>query len=167
MQRSKSAGNGSTVQARAVQYLHKEPCTGAVSERRLGAHQRAQEYLITVLAATLVIKGSITLGMMLAITYIVGQLNSPIQQFINFIRQVQDAKISLERLGEIHNKPNEDTSQGQLISNIQPNIGFDFQKVSFRYIGTSDLVLKDLTLTIPPNKTTAIVGTSGSGKIRS
>ncbi len=120
--------------------------------------------IITLISALLVIKGDITFGMMLAITYIVGQLNSPIQQFINFIRQVQDAKISLERLSEIHNKPDEDASNEQKVTNIQPDAGFRLSRVDFRYKGSSDLVLKNLSLEIPANKTTAIVGTSGSGK---
>jgi len=120
--------------------------------------------IITVLSAKLVIDGSITIGMMLAISYIVGQLNSPVQQFINFVRQVQDAKISLERLGEIHNKPDEDGPNENTIKRIDTAGDFHLDKVSFRYIGTQDLVLKQLELTIPANKTTAIVGTSGSGK---
>jgi len=111
--------------------------------------------IITVLSAKLVIEGNITFGMMLAITYIVGQLNSPIQQ---------DAKISLERLGEIHNKPEEDSQEGELIVNVQPTEDFSLKNVDFRYTGSPDLVLKDLSLKIPANKTTAIVGTSGSGK---
>ncbi|MEL6813150.1 MAG: ATP-binding cassette domain-containing protein, partial [Bacteroidota bacterium] len=120
--------------------------------------------LITILSAKLVIDGSITLGMMLAISYIVGQLNGPIQQFINFVRQLQDAKISLERLGEIHNKEDEDGVNNNLVSDIPEEEDFQLRDVSFRYIGSHDLVLKDLSLTIPANKTTAIVGTSGSGK---
>lgn len=129
-----------------------------------GLINELKNILITVLAATLVIKGSITLGMMLAITYIVGQLNSPIQQFIYFIRQVQDAKISLERLGEIHNKEDEDSLVKNQVTNIAPHSGFELDHVNFRYTGSSEEVLKDLSLYIPPHKTTAIVGTSGSGK---
>lgn len=120
--------------------------------------------LITVLSAKLVIDGDITLGMMLAISYIVGQLNSPIAQLINFIREVQDAKISLDRLSEIHNKEDEEQSDDQKITDISKNSEFKLEKVSFRYIGSDILVLKDLDLTIPSNKITAIVGTSGSGK---
>lgn len=119
--------------------------------------------IITILSAKLVIEGELTLGMMLAISYIVGQLNSPIQQFITFIRQLQDASISLERLGEIHNKKEED----ELInSSIIPSSDFDFRikNVDFRYYGTQDLVLKDLNLEIPAKKITAVVGVSGSGK---
>lgn len=129
-----------------------------------GLINELKNIFITIISATLVIEGSITLGMMLAITYIVGQLNGPIQQFIDFIRQVQDAKISLERLGEIHNKANEDEGQIQSLTQIQSNSGFKLEHVNFRYTGSPDRVLKDLNLSIPPNKTTAIVGTSGSGK---
>lgn len=120
--------------------------------------------LITVLSAKLVIDGEITLGMMLAISYIVGQLNSPISQLINFVREVQDAKISLDRLSEIHNKEDEEKPDGQNITEIPKNSNINLSSVSFRYIGSDQMVLKDLDLEIPSNKVTAIVGVSGSGK---
>jgi len=120
--------------------------------------------LITVLSAKLVIDGEITLGMMLAISYIVGQLNSPIAQLINFIREVQDAKISLDRLSEIHNKEDEEQQDTEKITEVPLNSNVELSKVSFRYIGSDQLVLKDLDLVIPSNKITAIVGVSGSGK---
>lgn len=120
--------------------------------------------LITVFAAKLVIDGSITLGMMLAITYIVGQLNSPISQLILFIREVQDAKISLERLSEIHNKKDEENSKELKITDFKSDNGFLLESLSFRYSGSDLLVLENLDLIIPPKKITAIVGTSGSGK---
>ncbi|WP_282043938.1 peptidase domain-containing ABC transporter [Winogradskyella flava] len=120
--------------------------------------------LITVLSAKLVIDGDITLGMMLAVSYIVGQLNSPIAQLINFVREVQDAKISLDRLAEIHNKEDEEQSGIQKIVDIPSNADIKLSKVSYRYIGSDQLVLKDLDLEIPANKVTAIVGVSGSGK---
>lgn len=120
--------------------------------------------LITVLSAKLVIDGNITLGMMLAITYIVGQLNSPIAQLIGFVRELQDAKISLERLSEIHEKEDEEPQNEERILEIPPNASFNLHQVSFRYIGSDQLVLKELDLEIPANKITAIVGVSGSGK---
>ncbi len=120
--------------------------------------------IITIISAKLVIEGEITLGMMLAISYIVGQLNSPIQQFINFVRQLQDAKISLERLGEIHNKEDEDINSVQTGTAINLKADFDLQNIDFRYLGSQDMVLKNLSVKIPANKVTAIVGTSGSGK---
>jgi len=120
--------------------------------------------LITVLAAKLVIDGNITLGMMLAITYIVGQLNSPISQLINFLRELQDAKISLERLSEIHNKADEELNDDEKTHEIGEDSGFSLKNLTFRYIGSDVPVLKKLNLEIPGNKVTAIVGVSGSGK---
>jgi ATP-binding cassette subfamily B protein len=119
---------------------------------------------ITILSAKLVIDGEITLGMMLAITYIVGQLNGPITQLINFMRDLQDAKISLDRLGEIHNKEDEEKPGDEKVTDIPENEDIHLNNISFRYVGGLDPVIKDLTVSIPANKTTAIVGTSGSGK---
>ncbi|WP_010181348.1 peptidase domain-containing ABC transporter [Aquimarina agarilytica] len=118
---------------------------------------------ITILSAKLVIDGNITLGMMLAITYIVGQLNSPIAQLINFIKELQDAKISLQRLGEIHNKEDEEINLSEKVTEIS-NSNFTIQNLSFRYTGSIEPVLQNLSFSIPANKVTAIVGTSGSGK---
>src|SRR5690606_11136072 len=120
--------------------------------------------LITILAAKLVIDGSITLGMMMAISYIVGQLNSPISQLINFIREFQDANISLERLSEIHDKDDEAENSIEKIHDIDPDSGFSVENLSFRYIGSDQMVLNDSKLSVPANKVTAIVGVSGSGK---
>lgn len=120
--------------------------------------------LITILSAKLVIDGDITLGMMLAITYIVGQLNGPIIQLINFMRDVQDAKISIERLGEIHNKEDEENIEDEKVTHIPDNATLKLNNISFRYVGGLEPVIKNLNLSIPPNKTTAIVGVSGSGK---
>jgi ATP-binding cassette subfamily B protein len=119
---------------------------------------------ITILSAKLVIDGEITLGMMMAISYIVGQLNGPITQLINFMRDVQDAKISLDRLGEIHNKEDEEKPEDEKVTNIPKNAAINLNNVSFRYTGGLEPVLKDLSLEIPANKITAIVGVSGSGK---
>lgn len=122
-----------------------------------------KDILITFFAATLVLEGKMTLGMMLAIQYIIGQLNAPLQQLIGFIRAAQDAKISLERLSEIHGTPEEESIQDQKLS-VVPNGDIKIQNLSFRYTPISDIVLEDINLTIPKGKTTAIVGSSGSGK---
>lgn len=119
---------------------------------------------ITFLAAKLVIDGQITLGMMLSISYIIGQLNSPIMQLVSFTQHLQDAKLSLERLSEIHNKENEESTSNE-ITDVDPDASIVFKDVSFQYVGMHrDMILKNLDLTILANKVTAIVGTSGSGK---
>ncbi len=119
---------------------------------------------ITILSAKLVIDGQITLGMMMAISYIVGQLNGPITQLINFMRDVQDAQISIDRLGEIHNMEDEEKPEDEKITHIPENAAIKLNNISFRYTGGLEPVLNDLSLEIPANKTTAIVGVSGSGK---
>jgi ATP-binding cassette, subfamily B, bacterial len=120
--------------------------------------------VITVLAATAVLHGNMTLGMMLSVQYILGQLNSPIDQMINFAHAAQDAKISLERLGEIHNSEDEEPDVDRL-KELPEKAGLNIDNVSFRYEGPhSPKVLDSVTIRIPPNKITAIVGNSGSGK---
>lgn len=122
-----------------------------------------KDLLITFFAATLVVKGELTLGMMLSVQYIIGQLNSPLMQMVDFIRSLQDAKISLERLGEIHDKENEEDVLNPKIQDLEHS-DIHIKNLSFRYTGNPDMVLKQLDLLIPKQKTTAIVGTSGSGK---
>ncbi len=119
---------------------------------------------ITILSAKLVIDGDITLGMMMAISYIVGQLNGPITQLISFMRDVQDAKISIDRLGEIHNMDDEEKQTDEKITSIPENADIRIKNISFRYTGGLEPVINNLSLNIPANKITAIVGASGSGK---
>jgi ATP-binding cassette subfamily B protein len=120
---------------------------------------------ISFMAARAVIHGEITLGMMMAITYIVGQITAPIDQMIGFVQSLQDAKISLERLGEIHNKDDEEPEQKHRITILPDNQNITIENLTFRYEGPhSPTVLEDITLGIPHGKVTAIVGTSGSGK---
>lgn len=119
---------------------------------------------ITFTSAVLVIEGKITLGMMLSIQYIIGQLNAPIGQMVSFIRSYQDAKISMERLAEIHDKKDEGDGERQMIRNVKPDQDIFLKKVSFRYLGSDRKVIKGMGLKIPANKVTAIVGASGSGK---
>lgn len=119
---------------------------------------------VTILAAKLVIDGELTLGMMVAVTYIIGQLNGPIQQLIGFIYVVQDAKIALERLSEIHNREDEEKAGEEKITEVSADASIHLNNISYRYIGAMENVIEDLTLEIPANKITAIVGASGSGK---
>ncbi len=120
--------------------------------------------IISFIAAKAVIDGQMTLGMMLAVQYIIGQLNGPVQDFMNFIQMGQDAKISLERLGEIHDREDEEIPEDKI--DIIPEFGdLSLEGMSFRYSGPeSPWVVKNIDLLIPEGKTTAIVGTSGSGK---
>lgn len=122
-----------------------------------------KDILVSFLSAKLVLSGNLTLGMMLSVQYIIGQLNSPLLQLVEFIRQTQDAKISLERLGEIHDKEDEENADEQYISEIPQN-DIEVHNMSFRYIGSNQFVFENLNLSIPYQKTTAIVGASGSGK---
>ncbi len=120
---------------------------------------------ITFLAAKAVIGGTMTLGEMLAVQYIIGQLNSPIEQMIQFLQTMQDAKISLERLNEIHSMDDEEPASQPKIYQLPENQDLILKNVSFKYPGAgNDFVLEDITITIPQGKTTAIVGMSGSGK---
>lgn len=120
--------------------------------------------IIVFLSAKLVIDGSITLGMMMAITSIVGNLNGPVVQLINFIREWQDAKISLARLSEIHDKEDETQQEQGQTQDIVSEDDIELKDVNFRYIGSDIPVIENLNLTIHKNKITAIVGSSGSGK---
>lgn len=137
-----------------------------------GAQTIAQlkDIIITAIAAAAVIQGELTLGMMLAIMFILGQLNVPLQQIVTFVREGQDAQISLERLGEIHDDETDKNQSTETEFYSFKNLdslkssGFKIENLSFRYNALSDQVLKNINLDIPAGKVTAIVGTSGSGK---
>jgi ATP-binding cassette subfamily B protein len=102
--------------------------------------------------------------MMLAISSIVGSLNGPITQLIEFVRELQDAKISLARLSEIHEKEDETEQEEHQTHEVPYDSDIEIKNLSYRYLGSDIPVLDDLTLKIPANKVTAIVGVSGSGK---
>jgi ATP-binding cassette subfamily B protein len=120
---------------------------------------------VSFLAAKAVVGGDMTLGMMMSMQYILGQLNAPISQFIGFIQQAQDAKISAERLGEIHDMNNEEPDDDEFIHDIPANADIRLDNVVFQYEGPhSEKVLDGVSFEIPANKVTAIVGMSGSGK---
>ena len=123
---------------------------------------------ITFLVAGMVVNGQLTFGAMLAIQYIIGQLNSPIEQFVSFIQSAQDAKISLERLTEIHNLPDEEgssTTDFNYIQQLPESKSIFISNLNFTYPGAGNLpVLENINIQIPEGQTTAIVGASGSGK---
>lgn len=121
--------------------------------------------LISYLAARAVISGDMTLGMMMSLQYIIGQLNAPVSQFITFVQETQDAAISMERLGEIHGRQDEEPENEQKIRDIPAGSDIVLKDLTFQYDGPhSPKVLDEINLTIPSNKVTAVVGASGSGK---
>lgn len=123
--------------------------------------------LISFIAANEAIKGNMTLGALLSISYIIGQTNGPLEQLVTFVKSAQDARLSLDRLQEIHNKGNEEDEQKikQKRNYLPAHENIALKNVSFQYEGPfSPFVLKDITFSIPKGKITAIVGTSGSGK---
>lgn len=121
--------------------------------------------VITIVAATSVISGNLSLGMMLAIQYIIGQLNAPVEQFVQFIYGWQDVQISLERMSEIRQREEEETSERMITGFSGTKQDVELKHVTFQYEGVhSPKVLDDVCLIIPQGKITAIVGTSGSGK---
>ncbi|MFN0015191.1 MAG: peptidase domain-containing ABC transporter [Saprospiraceae bacterium] len=123
---------------------------------------QVKNILISFVAAKAVIDGHMTLGMMMAAQYIVGQINVPLIQLIGFIRSLQDARISLERLNEVYRMEEEET--GTSLAHVPSDGDIVLENLSFRYNALDEEVLKDINLVIPRGKVTAIVGTSGSGK---
>ena len=121
--------------------------------------------IITVVAATAVIHGQMTLGMMLAVQYIIGQLNSPVEQLMNFFYSLQDVKISLERINEIHQMDDENGKEGLQTSIEDKSEGIDIKNIMFKYDPHAlRKTIDDVNIHIPQGKVTAIVGASGSGK---
>lgn len=125
----------------------------------------ATNLLITIIAATAVMKGSMTLGMMLAVQFIIGQLNVPVNQIIGFFRISQDAKMSLDRLAEVHSMDDEDSEAAMKLQVLPERKDITLSNVSYQYEGPrSPFAVKDINLHIEKNSITAIAGTSGSGK---
>ena len=121
--------------------------------------------IISFIAAKSVVEGNMTLGMMMSLTYIIGQVSAPIGDFIGFAQAWQDAKISLERLNEVHRRKDEEQGIYGKLSVLPENHDIRLENVTFSYSGAErDYALENVTMTIPEHKVTAIVGASGSGK---
>ena len=130
-----------------------------------GLINEVKNIVITVVAAAAVIHGQMTLGMMLAVQYIIGQLNSPVEQLMNFFYSLQDVRISLERINEIHRAEDENGKDGLRTSLTDNSKGIDIEHIMFKYAPHAlRKTLDDVTIHIPKGKVTAIVGASGSGK---
>ena len=121
--------------------------------------------LISFIAARAVVEGQMTLGMMMSLTYIIGQVSAPIGDFIGFAQALQDAKISLERLNEIHAQEDEEQDIANKTSSLPKDKSICIDHLRFSYDGSErNYALDDVSLVIPEHKVTAIVGESGSGK---
>lgn len=172
MQEIKLAGNEAT-NRREWEALQKEIYETRVRGLRIMQYQTAGgtlihesvNIIITVISATLVINGSMTLGMMLAVQFITGQLNGPVSQIVSFMRATQDARISLERLSEVHAMEPEEAGGPDRGAPMPGRVDIGITDLSFRYEGPgSPWVLRNMNMIIPAGRITAVVGESGSGK---
>lgn len=153
------------IQAKLFKVSIKGLALGQYQEAGATLINQLKNVFITIVAASSVLNGDLTLGMMLSVQFINGQLNSPITQIISFLQASQDAKLSLERLSEIHDIKDEESREFELLAEIPKSKPISVENLSFKYEGAgSELVLKNIDINIPSGKITALVGTSGSGK---
>ncbi|HCO68345.1 MAG TPA: ABC transporter ATP-binding protein, partial [Dysgonomonas sp.] len=155
-----------SIQARLYRLRIKGLALGQYQDSGAVFINQTKNILITALVAKFVIDGQMTLGMMMAVQYIIGQLNSPVDQIIDFVRKTQDARLSIDRLSELQDHQDETTNDENSIQQIPFNKDITVSNLSFTYDLTSDAeyVLDDINIHIPAGKITAVVGTSGSGK---
>jgi ATP-binding cassette subfamily B protein len=152
------------VQARLFRVNLRGLSLSQLQEGGASALNEVKNVALTFLAAKMVIDGDLTLGMLLAVQFIVGQLNAPLAQLIGFTQSAQDASIALDRLSEIHQHPDEELPDEKVLA-LPDARAFTLRSVGFHYGGPlAEMVLDDLDLDIPQGKVTAVVGTSGSGK---
>lgn len=153
------------IQARLFRFKVKSLALSQYQESGAMAIEQLKNILIIFISARAVIDGELSLGTMMAIQYIVGMVSNPIQQLLGFIHYYQDAKISLERINEIYQEPDEEPAENDLLTQLPHDRSITFKSVIFRYPGAgNEPVLSDIDLVFPGGKTTAIVGMSGSGK---
>ena len=154
-----------TIQASLYKYKIKNLALSQTQQTGSSFINQGKNILITFISVKAVIDGSLTLGGMMAIQYIVGQVTNPIEQMIGFIQAYQDARISLERLNEIHQLEDEEPTERAFINRLPKSKTIYIKDLTFKYPGSdSNPVLENINLEIPEGKTTAIVGMSGSGK---
>lgn len=153
------------IQVKLFKISEKGLAIGQIQEVGSIFFTQSTNIIITFLAAKSVVEGDMTLGMMMALTYIIGQVAAPIGDFIGFAQAFQDAKISLERLNEVHRRKDEEYYITSKRNELPEDKSISIRDVKFSYTGADrDYALDGVSLDIPQNKVTAIVGTSGSGK---
>lgn len=124
----------------------------------------SKNIIITFLSAKAVLDGHLSVGAMLAVQQMLGQTNSPIEQIVLYMQQWQDARMSMERLNEVHKMPDEEATEHNKMHQLPAERSLVLRNISFKYPNTNNKVLRDIKLFIPQGKTTAIIGSSGSGK---
>lgn len=157
--------NWENIQASLYKFKIKNLALSQMQQTGSAFINQGKNILITFISVKAVIDGNITLGGMMAIQYIVGQVSNPIEQMIGFIQAYQDAKISLERLNEIHQLKDEEPADYTFMNELPADKSISIKDLTFRYPGAdANPALENINLNIPQGKTTAIVGMSGSGK---
>jgi len=153
------------LQAKLFQFKVKSLALAQYQSLGSMAINQTKGIFITYISAKAVIDGEITLGGMMAIQYIVGMVSNPVESLLSFLQSYQDAKISMERLNEIYETPEEEDIQKDYLSKLPTQKDIEIRNLTFRYYGAgNEPIFQKLNLTFPSGKTTAIVGTSGSGK---